>query len=138
MAIVNYSILQLLYSCKGKENVCPVCITIFQLLHQGLNSLALKQIYRVKNLSLSLLFSEHGQKLGTSIAIYPKQWKFVARGPRRAGYLHKRCVCCSKGWKEMRCVGTLQCCCCGCVEKYHFQSKPGSLRYNKHEGFSCS
>lgn len=33
------------------------------LLHHGLTSLALKQIYRVENLPLSLLFSEHGQKL---------------------------------------------------------------------------
>lgn len=56
----------------------------------GHDFFVLKQIYRVKNLPLSLLFSEHRQKVGTSIASYLKQWRFMARGPRRVGYLHKR------------------------------------------------
>lgn len=58
------------------------------LLHQDL-TFVFKQIYRVKNFPLSLLFSEHGQKLGTSKASYPKQGICVAVGPRKAGCLHK-------------------------------------------------
>lgn len=71
-------------------------LQLFKLiLHQGMTSLVLKQIY-AKSLPLSLLLSEHGQKLGTSVASSPQQRRFVARGDRKGGCLHKRGACSSE------------------------------------------
>lgn len=126
-------------AAREKKMFVQYVLLFFKLLlHHGLTSLALKQIYRVENLPLSLLFSEHGQKLRTSLASKPEQCRLVAGRPGKMGCLHKRWACFSEGWRETVCVGTSQCCYCSCVGKYHPLHGPGSLGYNTHEGFSGS
>lgn len=73
----------------AREKKIVQFVMTFQVTSSG-SDLGFQKVYWVKNFPVSLLFSEHGQKLGFSKSSYPKQGTCMAMG-------HGKQATCTRG-----------------------------------------